>query len=248
MTRSAQWFKCYCRDWLDGTRNLDPYVRGIYHDVLCLIYDRDGPVPDDAGWMAHQLHVSQRKWRGARGILVGCGKLVVTPAGITNKRAELELESRAERRRINVENGAKKSQAIAENSKNANEISKSSKRMGEQNRSYARGREKSESESDIDSDILYGADKSKTRIPLGWRAGDLEFLHGAIPAEPLSNLVTWLWRLEDALGADIVSCSLEAARPRITAGEVKHVAQYITRAAENLHRQRFAPDQRRLHV
>jgi uncharacterized protein YdaU (DUF1376 family) len=245
MTRPAQWFKFDCRAWLDGTRDLDPELRGIYVDVLCLIYDRDGPLPDDDGWMAHQLHVSRRKWRAARDTLVACGKLAASPSGLTNKRAELELENRAERRRINAENGAKKSQTNSENSKNANEINKTGERTGRRNSLYARGRERSESESDIDSNILNGDEKSRSRIPLGWRASDLEFLQSAIPAEPLADLVTWLWRLEDALGADAITSALEAARPRITSGEVEHVAKYIGRAAENFHRQKISARQRR---
>ncbi|MBS0233470.1 MAG: YdaU family protein [Proteobacteria bacterium] len=243
MTRPAQWFKFDCRAWLDGTRDLDPEIRGIYVDVLCLIYDRDGPLPEDDGWMAHQLHVSRRKWRAAREILVACGKLVISPSGLTNKRAEFELENRAERRRINAENGSKKSRTNAENSKNESDINKTSERIGEQNLLYACGRERSESESDSDLDTWNGDQGNDGRtppIPRGWRTRELEFLHEAAPAEPLTDLVKWLWRLEDALGVETITAALDAARPRIQAGDVKHVVQYISHAAQNLHNQKVA--------
>lgn len=146
MTRPAPWFKFDCRAWLDGTRGLEPELRGIYVDVLCLIYDRDGAVPDDDGWMAHQLHVSRRKWRAARDALVACGKLAVTTDGLINKRAEFELESRAERRRINAENGAKNSRTEIENDKNTNDNSFGGKRTGKQKNLYAHAPENLESE------------------------------------------------------------------------------------------------------
>lgn len=224
-----------CRAWLDGTRDLDPEIRGLYIDVLCLMYDRDGPLPDDDRWMSHQLHISRRRWRAARDALVASGKLVASECGLINERAKVELENRAKRHRINVENGAKNTRKNSETSDFVSVSNERADRMGQQNGLYACARENLESESDIDSDLngSDGIDYRPLPIPLTWRTGDLEFLHSAVPSEPLHELVRWLRRLEDALGADAVTAALQSARPRIEAGDVKHVLQYVTIAAKN---------------
>lgn len=229
------WFKVECRAWLDGTRNLDPAIRGIYIDILCLIYDLGRPVPDDERWISHQLHIGPRRWRAARDVLMACGKLVASQHGLTTEDAQLELENREIRQRINAENGAKRARKNSENSDFSNVSNERANRMGQQNGLYACARENLESESDIDSDLngSDGIDDRPLPIPLTWRTGDLEFLHSAVPSEPLHELVRWLRRLEDALGADAVTAALQSARPRIEAGDVKHVLQYVTIAAKN---------------
>ncbi|MFA7306030.1 MAG: DUF1376 domain-containing protein [Hyphomicrobium sp.] len=229
------WFKVECRTWLDGTRDLDPAIRGIYIDVLCLIYDRGGPVPDDERWISHQLHISLRRWRAARDVLMACGKLVASQHGLITEEAKIELENREIRQRINAENGAKNARKNHENSNFVNVSNQRADRTAQQNSFYACARENLESESDIDSDLNgpNGIDDRPLRIPQTWRTHDLEFLLSAAPSEKPHELVRWLWLLEDALGADAVTAALQSARPRIEAGDVKHVLQYVTTAANN---------------
>jgi uncharacterized protein YdaU (DUF1376 family) len=100
------WFKCCPEDWLNGTRNLTPEQRGVYFDCLCLIYQFEKPLPNDDKWMSHALHISTRLWRSIRDALIACGKLVETPDGLTNVRAQFELGSRSVQVRTKPESSA----------------------------------------------------------------------------------------------------------------------------------------------
>lgn len=99
MTRSAPWFKMYPQDYMDGTSALTWEEKGVYGDILALIYIHDGPLPDDDRWMAHALHGDLRAWRRVKAALVNKKKIKVTSAGIVNDRAMKELIARNEKTR-----------------------------------------------------------------------------------------------------------------------------------------------------
>lgn len=88
------WFKFHQDQWLEGTRELTPQQRGLYVDCLCLMYKYDRPLKDDIEWVAYQLHVKPTVWKKVRGELVARGKLVETPDGLVNERAEQEIVER----------------------------------------------------------------------------------------------------------------------------------------------------------
>lgn len=90
------WFKFFAQDWMDGTRSLPPWVRALFLEVLIFMYEYDGPVPDDAKWISHKLHVPVRTWSAARTMLIASGKLSVVEGNLTNARAVAEIKSRAE--------------------------------------------------------------------------------------------------------------------------------------------------------
>lgn len=229
------WFKMYSADWLEGTRALEPELRGIYIDLLCLMSERDGPVPDNDGWIAHQLHISKRRWRSARDRLVSTGKLSATPAGLINSRAAVELEKRANRRRVNAENGAKNHPNVRENSKMLNDANEALGRSAKRNSRYARARQ-SDPESE-DSDIEFVEDdcaQSACRtIPENWRAAELEWLLSAMPGDRLegrNGLVDWLWRLELEHGPSAITTALDRIRRPVELGNVKHPRAYFEEA------------------
>lgn len=248
MTRSAPWFKLDCRAWLDATRNLPPDVRGLYIDVLALIYDRDGPVPDDDRWIAHQLHISARKWRIARNVLVACGKLTVREGQLTNSRAEIEIEQRAKIRRTNAENAAKRGRNSDENPETAGKNNASDERTGQRNEGYARGRQSQSQDQEEESDLSYqdgggdggaGAYAHGARInsPM-WRYHELMWLEAAIPKYARDNreLRSWLAALELTYGAEAVTAAIAKAKPRVEAGEAHNVQGYITGIIKNIPR------------
>lgn len=88
---SRPWFKCWSHNWLRGTRRLDPYARGCYWDLICLIHENGGPIDDDAFFIASELHITQRKWKAVRAKLIDAGKITVLDGKLSNKRAEIEL-------------------------------------------------------------------------------------------------------------------------------------------------------------
>lgn len=71
------WHPRYHRAFLEGTQRLSPEERGCYTTVLDLIYDRGGPIPDDARWLAGWMNCSVRKWTAIRSALIAAGKVEV---------------------------------------------------------------------------------------------------------------------------------------------------------------------------
>jgi len=146
MRRTLPWFKMYPQDWLDGTRDLKPEVRGIYIDCLSLIYEFERPLRDNPKWVAHQLHVPVQTWVAARKVLLEAGKLKETSAGLINERAEEELAARAKQcetnRRIAMEREAARQRrascSVAEAKLNASRARENSELVSEINRSDTR--------------------------------------------------------------------------------------------------------------
>lgn len=113
------------RKALDGMLALTLEERGAYNTVLDLIYDREGPIPDDARWLAGWMGVSIRKWSSLRSALIEAGKIfAVNVNGIDclmNRRAAIELENQTKLSRKLSESGAKGGRKSAETKAKANE-------------------------------------------------------------------------------------------------------------------------------
>jgi uncharacterized protein YdaU (DUF1376 family) len=111
---SGRWFKFNPKAFLEGVvdAGLTPEERGAYITLLCLIYQRGGPIPDDARWLAGNCGISVRAWKILRDALVAKGKISITEDGrLMNDRARRELESFASDAR--VERGSTSAQARA---------------------------------------------------------------------------------------------------------------------------------------
>lgn len=90
--KGRPWYKRYPADILHGTMALTVAEKGAYNVVLDLMYDRGGPILDDAKWLARQCGCSMQLWRTLRTGLIDHGKLVVTEDGrLTNERATREI-------------------------------------------------------------------------------------------------------------------------------------------------------------
>ncbi|QRG06113.1 YdaU family protein [Xanthobacter dioxanivorans] len=101
------WYKRYGADFVHGCLGLTLEEKGAYSLCLDLIYDRGGPIPDDARWLAGVCGVSVRKWSALRGRLIDAGKLVETGGRLSNTRAEKEIETAAKTSQKLAESGAK---------------------------------------------------------------------------------------------------------------------------------------------
>jgi len=112
---SARWYKRCGADFIHGTMMLTLEEKGAYSLCLDLIYDRAGPIPDDARWLAGVCGVSLRKWSAIRERLISLGKLFVEGDKIFNSRAGLELVSSELQARKLAESGAKGGRKRAEN-------------------------------------------------------------------------------------------------------------------------------------
>jgi len=74
---SARWYKRCGADFIHGTMSLSLEEKGAYSLCLDLIYDRGGPIPDDARWLSGVCGVSIRKWNALRERLIEAGKIYV---------------------------------------------------------------------------------------------------------------------------------------------------------------------------
>lgn len=116
---SRPWYKRYGADFVHGTLGLTLEEKGAYSLCLDLIYDRGGPIPDDARWLAGVCGVSVRKWNAIRDRLVDVGKLGAEGGFLTNTRAEREIAIAAKTARKLAENGSKGGNKRAENERGA---------------------------------------------------------------------------------------------------------------------------------
>ena len=117
---SARWYKRCGADFIHGTMMLSLEEKGAYSLCLDLIYDRGGPIPDDARWLSGVCGVSLRKWGVLRERLVSLGKLTAADGLLSNSRANLELVSAEKHTRNQAEAGAKGGRKRAENATASN--------------------------------------------------------------------------------------------------------------------------------
>ncbi|MES2295227.1 MAG: YdaU family protein [Pseudomonadota bacterium] len=112
---TARWYKRCGADFIHGTMMLTLEEKGAYSLCLDLIYDRGGPIPDDARWLSGVCGVSIRKWNAIRERLLSLGKLAAGHGMLSNARADVELVSAALSARERAESGAKGGRKRAEN-------------------------------------------------------------------------------------------------------------------------------------
>lgn len=108
------WYRRYPSDFLHGCAGMTLEQKGAYSVVLDLIYDRRGPIPDDARWIAGHCGCSVRMWNKVRAELIEAGKLTAEAGFISNPRAMREVDIAAVTARKLAENGAKGGNKSAE--------------------------------------------------------------------------------------------------------------------------------------
>lgn len=106
----------YPKDWLVKTTMLSPEERGVYIQIIALIYSYGGPIHNDPKHIAGVSGCSTRKAKIIIDELVSRGFLQFSGEKITQKRAEKELEIKFSL----IKNGRKGGEKKAENNKNNN--------------------------------------------------------------------------------------------------------------------------------
>lgn len=113
----SPWVKFYASDWLAGTSGLTAAERGVYITIIALIYENGGPVSLDMTRLARRCGLPAGSFKRVLEALMTEKKLIETPDGITNERAEKEIGER-ENLRTKHQSGAQKTNTIrAEKSK-----------------------------------------------------------------------------------------------------------------------------------
>lgn len=119
--RGRPWYKRFPADFIAGTLSLSLEEKGAYAIVLDLIYDRGGPIPDDARWIARVCGCSTRKWAALRRRLIEAGKLIESDGMLSNPRAEAMLESAVREAAKLAENAAKSHRARRHSARDAHD-------------------------------------------------------------------------------------------------------------------------------
>lgn len=100
----------YPQDWLIDTAQLTPEQRGIFIQIVCLIYANRGPIKNDPSWISRVSNCSTRLATSLIGQLVALDFLQVQGDFITQKRAEHELNAK----RTHLEDSANGGRTSAE--------------------------------------------------------------------------------------------------------------------------------------
>ncbi len=108
MKQRFPYFKFYPRDWLEATRDLTLEQRGAYIDLICIIMEMEGHLADNDKWIAHQMHVTARKWRSLKTDLVRHEKIAIRDGRIVNERCVKELDALLNQRRNIAESAVKR--------------------------------------------------------------------------------------------------------------------------------------------
>jgi len=92
----GSWYRCYPSDFLRGCFVLTAEEKGVYRTLIDMMYDRSGPIDDDAKELARIAGCTTRKFKMIRDKLLHLpGKLIRTPDGrLFNARTDHEIRAR----------------------------------------------------------------------------------------------------------------------------------------------------------
>jgi uncharacterized protein YdaU (DUF1376 family) len=119
-------FDCYPHDWLLDTSRLTPEDRGIYVQIVMLIYARGGQIDNDAKWIAGSCNCSTRLVAASISRLVQMDFIQLSDGIITQKRAGRELNNKRAQIEKGV-NGGRKSVETKQESIDNNDLPTSAK-------------------------------------------------------------------------------------------------------------------------
>jgi uncharacterized protein YdaU (DUF1376 family) len=88
-----KWYKRDPNAYFGGTRMLTPEQRGIYNDIIELLYMRDGILPDDDRRNARACMIAPQTWRRIKTDLIKLGKIQITDQHIMANRVQYCLEA-----------------------------------------------------------------------------------------------------------------------------------------------------------
>lgn len=91
MSQKAIHIALYPSDWLAGTRGLTPAETGVYITLVCMMYERQEPLPFDHARLARMCNCPAGTFKKILAVLLDEGKLIETPQGLWQARVEKEL-------------------------------------------------------------------------------------------------------------------------------------------------------------
>lgn len=103
----------YPQDWLIDTARLTPEERGIFVQIVMMIYSNRGPIPSDEKHLANICNCSTRLVRAIVNQLVDKGFIQLSGGKISQKRTESELN----KKRSHLESSSNGGRTKAENAR-----------------------------------------------------------------------------------------------------------------------------------
>lgn len=94
----SPFFQFYPSDWLAGTRGLTAAETGVYITLVAMMYEAEGPIPNDAKRLARLCGSTPAALKKSIHGLIEAGKITEDERGFFNRRVEIEIEKRAEKR------------------------------------------------------------------------------------------------------------------------------------------------------
>lgn len=91
MSWHLPWYKRNVDAWRSGTRGMSLELRGFYNEILDEMWDRQGPLVNDAKRLAMATQCNPRKVRQLLAELIALGKVVETAEGLINRRMQDEI-------------------------------------------------------------------------------------------------------------------------------------------------------------
>lgn len=94
----SPFFQFYASDWLAGTRGLTATETGVYITLVAMMYEVEGPIANDAKRLARLCGSTPAAFKKSVDALVEAGKLTLGSEGFFNRRVQIEIEKRTEKR------------------------------------------------------------------------------------------------------------------------------------------------------
>lgn len=91
-------FQFYASDWLAGTRGLTATETGVYITLVAMMYEIEGPIANDPKRLARLCGSTPAAFKKSVDALVQAGKLTLGDDGFFNRRVQIEIEKRTEKR------------------------------------------------------------------------------------------------------------------------------------------------------
>lgn len=94
----APYVPFYTSDFLAGTSGMTAATKGVYITLLCLMYEAEGPLPQQWETLARRCGCTLPAFKKAIQSLVDDGKMAETDGGLWSKKCEKHIAQRRERR------------------------------------------------------------------------------------------------------------------------------------------------------
>lgn len=93
---SLPWFKFYPEKFMHGVRGLTAQDVGVYTMILCRIYEESGPIEFHTARLSTYCNMRESSFKKAVQRLVDLDKIQLNDGMISNRRADIEISSRAD--------------------------------------------------------------------------------------------------------------------------------------------------------